>query len=57
MIQQPPIFVARPYSSNSDVTFNRTYNELTRVQSPLVWQVAGSQQFNHLWEDQYKVHF
>lgn len=57
MIQQPPIFVARPYSSNSDVTFNRTYNELTRVQSPLIWQVAGSQQFNHLWEDQYKVHF
>lgn len=55
MIQQPPIFVARPYSSNSDVTFNRTYNELTRVQSPLIWQVAGSQQFNHLWEDQYKM--
>ncbi|XP_047365220.1 meiosis regulator and mRNA stability factor 1 isoform X1 [Vespa velutina] len=55
MIQQPPIIVARPYSSNSDVTFNRTYNELTRVQSPLIWQVAGSQQFNHLWEDQYKV--
>ncbi|XP_046838954.1 meiosis regulator and mRNA stability factor 1 isoform X1 [Vespa crabro] len=55
MIQQPPIIVARPYSSNSDVTFNRTYNELTRVQSPLIWQVAGSQQFSHLWEDQYKV--
>ncbi|KAK2576438.1 hypothetical protein KPH14_005771 [Odynerus spinipes] len=55
MIQPPPIFVARPYSSNSDVTFNRAYNELTRVQSPLIWQVAGSQQCSHLWEEQYKV--
>lgn len=55
MLPPPPLFVARPYSSNSDVTFNRTYNELTRVQSPLIWQVAGSQQCNHLWEEQYKV--
>ncbi|XP_043489751.1 meiosis regulator and mRNA stability factor 1 isoform X1 [Polistes fuscatus] len=54
MIQPPPIFVARPYSASSDVTFNRSYNELTRVQSPLIWQVAGSQHFSNLWEDQYK---
>ncbi|KZC11840.1 Meiosis arrest female protein 1 [Dufourea novaeangliae] len=37
------------------VTFNRAYNELARVQSPLFWQISGSQQFGHMWEEQYKV--
>ncbi|KAG7210665.1 hypothetical protein KM043_012173 [Ampulex compressa] len=55
MIQPPPIFVGRPYSNNGNVTFNRTYNELTRVQSPLFWPVAGSQQYGSSWEEQYKM--
>ncbi|XP_031832959.1 meiosis regulator and mRNA stability factor 1-like protein isoform X2 [Nomia melanderi] len=55
MIQPPPIFVGRPYSNNNNVTLNRTYNELARVQSPLFWQISGSQQFGHMWEEQYKV--
>ncbi|XP_076763661.1 meiosis regulator and mRNA stability factor 1-like protein isoform X1 [Xylocopa sonorina] len=55
MVQPPPVFVGRPYSNNNNVAFNRTYNELARVQSPLFWQVSGSQQFGHMWEEQYKV--
>ncbi|XP_029037560.1 meiosis regulator and mRNA stability factor 1 isoform X1 [Osmia bicornis bicornis] len=55
MLQPPPVYVGRPYSNNSNVSFNRNYNELTRVQSPLLWQVSGSQQFSHMWEEQYKV--
>ncbi|XP_076293611.1 meiosis regulator and mRNA stability factor 1-like protein [Lasioglossum baleicum] len=55
MIQQPSIFVGRPYSSNNNVSFNRAYNELARVQSPLFWQISGSSQFGHMWEEQYKV--
>ncbi|XP_033336634.2 meiosis regulator and mRNA stability factor 1-like protein isoform X2 [Megalopta genalis] len=55
LILPPPIFIGRPYSSNNNVTFNRTYNELARVQSPLFWQISGSQQFGHMWEEQYKV--
>ncbi|XP_076160269.1 meiosis regulator and mRNA stability factor 1-like protein isoform X2 [Ptiloglossa arizonensis] len=50
----PPVFVGRPYSTNN-VTFNRAYNELARVQSPLFWQISNSQQFAHIWEEQYKV--
>ncbi|XP_054008380.1 meiosis regulator and mRNA stability factor 1 isoform X1 [Hylaeus anthracinus] len=55
MIQPPPIFVGRTYSNSNNVTFNRAYNELARVQSPLFWQIPGSQQFGHMWEEQYKV--
>ncbi|OAD54921.1 Meiosis arrest female protein 1 like protein [Eufriesea mexicana] len=56
MVQLPSLFVGRPYSNNNNnVAFNRTYNELARAQSPLFWQVPGSQQFGHLWEEQYKV--
>lgn len=52
---QPPVFVRRPYPNNNNVAFNRTYNELARTQSPSFWQVSGSQQFSHVWEEQYKV--
>lgn len=55
MIQPPPIFVGRPYSNGNNVSFNRAYNELARVQSPLFWQVSGSQQFGQMWEEQFKV--
>ncbi|XP_078035098.1 meiosis regulator and mRNA stability factor 1-like protein isoform X2 [Augochlora pura] len=55
LILPPSIFVGRPYSSNNNVTFNRTYNEIARVQSPLFWQISSSQQFGHMWEEQYKV--
>lgn len=56
VVQPASVFVGRPYSNNNNnVAFNRTYNELTRVQSPLFWQVSGSQQFAHMWEEQYKV--
>lgn len=54
MMQQPPVFFGRSF--NNDVTFNRTYNELARVQSPLIWPIAGPQ-YNHIWEEQYKVSF
>ncbi|CAK9817150.1 Meiosis regulator and mRNA stability factor 1 [Anthophora quadrimaculata] len=55
VVPQPSIFVGRPYSNNNNVAFNRTYNELARVQSPLFWQISGSQQIGHMWEEQYKV--
>nr|XP_012145387.1 PREDICTED: meiosis arrest female protein 1 isoform X2 [Megachile rotundata] len=55
IIQPPSIFVGRPYSNNNNVSFNRNYNELSRVQSPLLWQISGSQQFSHMWEEQYKA--
>ncbi|KAL0122952.1 hypothetical protein PUN28_007547 [Cardiocondyla obscurior] len=55
-IIQPPLFFGRSYSNNGDVAFNRTYNDLTRVQSPnLIWPISGSQQCGHIWEDQYKA--
>ncbi|GAB1869017.1 Meiosis regulator and mRNA stability factor 1 [Camponotus japonicus] len=54
MVQQPPIFFGRSFTNN-DVTFNRTYNELARVQSPLIWPIVGPHQYNHMWEEQYKV--
>ncbi|XP_067208207.1 meiosis regulator and mRNA stability factor 1 isoform X2 [Linepithema humile] len=55
MIQQPPIFFpGRSYPNSGDVAFNRTYNELARVQSPLVWPI-GPQQYSHIWEEQYKM--
>ena len=53
---QSPVFVRRPYPNNNNVAFNRTYNELARTQSPSFWQVSGSQQFSHVWEEQYKVY-
>lgn len=56
MMQQPPIFFGRSFTNN-DVTFNRTYNELARVQSPLIWPIVGPHQYNHMWEEQYKVSF
>jgi len=56
MVQQPPIFFGRSFTNN-DVTFNRTYNELARVQSPLIWPIVGPHQYNHMWEEQYKVSF
>ncbi|KAK9300350.1 hypothetical protein QLX08_006896 [Tetragonisca angustula] len=60
LVQPSSVFVGRSYSNNnnnnnSNVTFNRTYNELARAQSPLFWQISGSQQFGHVWEEQYKV--
>ncbi|XP_076241468.1 meiosis regulator and mRNA stability factor 1-like protein [Calliopsis andreniformis] len=55
MIPPAPILVGRSYSNGNNVSFNRTYNDLTRVQSPLFWQVSGSQQFGHMWEEQFKV--
>ncbi|XP_026673319.1 meiosis regulator and mRNA stability factor 1 isoform X2 [Ceratina calcarata] len=55
MVQSASVFVGRPYSNNSNVAFNRSYDELARVQSPLFWQMSGSQQFGHMWEEQYKV--
>ena len=58
MVQPSSVFVGRSYpnnSNNNNVTFNRTYNELARAQSPLFWQVSGPQQFGHVWEEQYKV--
>ncbi|XP_033320589.1 meiosis regulator and mRNA stability factor 1 isoform X3 [Bombus bifarius] len=58
MVQPSSVFVGRSYpnnSNNNNVTFNRTYNELARAQSPLFWQVSGPQQFGHIWEEQYKV--
>jgi len=58
MIQPPPLFFGRSYPNSSDVTFNRTYNDLTRVQSPsLIWPITGPQQYGHIWEEQYKVSF
>ncbi|EZA49569.1 Limkain-b1 [Ooceraea biroi] len=55
MIQQPPFFFGRSYPSSGDVAFNRTYNELPRIQSPIIWPVSNLQQYGHLWEEQYKV--
>ncbi|XP_043257610.1 meiosis regulator and mRNA stability factor 1 [Colletes gigas] len=55
VIQSPSGFVGRSYSNSNNVAFNRAYNELARVQSPLSWQISGPQQFGHLWEEQYKV--
>lgn len=56
MIQQPPIFFGRSYPNSGDVAFNRPYNDLARVQSPLIWPI-GPQQYGHIWEEQYKVSF
>ncbi|XP_011141552.1 meiosis regulator and mRNA stability factor 1 isoform X1 [Harpegnathos saltator] len=55
VIQQPPIFYGRSYPNSSDVAFNRTYSDLGRVQSPLIWQVPGPQSYGQLWEEQYKM--
>ncbi|XP_025073854.1 meiosis regulator and mRNA stability factor 1 [Pogonomyrmex barbatus] len=55
MMQQPPIFFGRSYPNSGDVAFNRTYNDLTRVQSPLIWPIVGPQ-YGHMWEE-YKVSF
>lgn len=56
MIPPPPIFVGRSFSSNGDVIYNRSYGEIPRVQSPVVWQVAGSQQYAR-WDEhqQFKI--
>ncbi|XP_072760485.1 meiosis regulator and mRNA stability factor 1 isoform X2 [Anoplolepis gracilipes] len=54
IVQQPPILFGRSFTNN-DVTFNRTYNELARVQSPLIWPIAGPHQYSHIWDEQYKV--
>jgi len=55
---QSPIFLERSYLNSGDAPFNRTYNDLTRVQSPnIIWPVAGPQQYGHIWETQYKVSF
>lgn len=56
MMQQPPIFFGRSFTNN-DVNFNRTYNELARAQSPLIWPIATPHQYSHIWEEQYKVSF
>ncbi|XP_018371436.1 PREDICTED: meiosis arrest female protein 1 homolog isoform X3 [Trachymyrmex cornetzi] len=53
---QPPIFFERSYLNSGEVSFNRTYNDLTRVQSPnIIWPLAGPQQYGHIWEPQYKA--
>lgn len=57
VIQQPPIFYGRSYPNSGDVAFNRTYSELGRVQSPIIWQIPGPQSYGQLWEEQYKVSF
>lgn len=50
-----PFFIGRPFSATNDVAINRSYNEIARGPSPLVWQVTGAQQYNRVWEEQYKV--
>ncbi|XP_011876529.1 PREDICTED: meiosis arrest female protein 1 homolog isoform X7 [Vollenhovia emeryi] len=53
---QAPFLLGRSYSNSGDVAFNRTYNDLTRVQSPnLIWSIPGPQQYGHMWEEQYKT--
>ncbi|XP_018346736.1 PREDICTED: meiosis arrest female protein 1 homolog isoform X3 [Trachymyrmex septentrionalis] len=53
---QPPIFFERSYLNSGEVSFNRTYNDLTRVQSPnIIWPLTGPQQYGHIWEPQYKA--
>ncbi|XP_071637026.1 meiosis regulator and mRNA stability factor 1 isoform X3 [Temnothorax longispinosus] len=53
---QPPLYFGRAYPNSGDVAFNRTYNDLTRVQSPnLIWPIPGPQQYGHIWEEQYKA--
>ncbi|KYN00174.1 Limkain-b1 [Cyphomyrmex costatus] len=53
---QPPIFFERSYLNSNEVSFNRAYNDLTRVQSPnIIWPLAGPQQYGPIWEPQYKV--
>ncbi|XP_043282127.1 meiosis regulator and mRNA stability factor 1 isoform X2 [Venturia canescens] len=57
MMPPPPMFVGRSFSSNGEVIYNnRTYGEMPRVNSPVVWPAGGSQQYGR-WEEQqqYKV--
>ncbi|XP_020292238.1 meiosis arrest female protein 1 isoform X2 [Pseudomyrmex gracilis] len=53
--QPPPIFYGRSYPNTGDLTINRAYNELARVQSPIIWPVVGPQQYGHVWEEPYKI--
>ncbi|XP_015588590.1 meiosis regulator and mRNA stability factor 1 isoform X2 [Cephus cinctus] len=53
MIQPPPVCISRNCSNTNDGTFSRSYNELPRSQSPVVWPVTGPQQFARFWDEQY----
>lgn len=46
-------FIGKCFSYNEG-TCNRSHSEHSRVQSPHVWQMTGSQQLNRLWDDHYK---